>query len=129
MSNLNKNQKRDRRRRRIRARVFGTALRPRLSVFRSNSHIYCQIVDDQKGITLVSVSDKEVVADIKDKKGPESKVEILSKKDLAFAVGSMLALKSAKKKIKRVVFDRGGYKYHGRVAFLAEGARKGGLEF
>lgn len=115
-------QRRDKRRRRIRGRVSGTSLRPRLSVFRSNDHIYGQIINDEKGITLVSASDKELSADSKNKKG-------ITKKDLSFAVGELLAQKSTKKKIKKIVFDRGGFKYHGRVSSLAEGAKKGGLEF
>jgi large subunit ribosomal protein L18 len=126
---LKKNQQRSKRRRRIRARVFGTAKRPRLSVFRSNSHIYAQVIDDQKGVTLVSVNDKEITVNFKDKKDSKSESKVLSKKDMAFEVGVMLAAKAAKKKIKKIVFDRGGYRYHGRVTFLAEGARKGGLEF
>ena len=98
-------------------------------MFRSNSHIYAQVINDQKGITLVSANDKEISAEVKNKIDSESKAMNLVKKDLAFAVGELLAAKSAKKKIKKVVFDRGGYKYHGRVAALADGAKKGGLDF
>lgn len=129
MSSLNNIQKRNKRRKRIRARVSGTSLRPRLSVFRSNRHIYAQIIDDKKGITLVSASDKELLKVSNNKKVSDSQKKIIGKKDVASEIGGLLASKSAKKKIKRVVFDRGGYKYHGRIAALAEGARKGGLEF
>jgi large subunit ribosomal protein L18 len=104
---------------RVRAKVKGTEKRPRLSVFRSNKGIYAQIIDDESGKTLVSVSftDKGV------KKTKTSKTEV------AFLVGEALAVKALKAKIKKVVFDKGAYKYHGRVEKLAEGARKGGLDF
>ncbi len=111
-----------RRRKRIRAKIFGTKEVPRLSVFRSNKHIYAQIIDDERGVTMVSSSD----FNIKDlKKGNEN----LTKKEIAFKVGESLAKKALKKGIKKVAFDRGGYKYHGRVKSLAEGVRKGGLIF
>jgi large subunit ribosomal protein L18 len=129
MSSQRKIQQRGKRRRRIRARVFGTPDRPRLSVFRSNNYIYAQMIDDQKGLVLASANDKEIIAKGKDKKSSKSEKKVLSRKDLAFEVGILLASRAAKKKIKRIVFDRGGYKYHGRVAALAEGARKGGIEF
>jgi large subunit ribosomal protein L18 len=109
-------EKRSKRRKRIRAKIRGTKDRPRLCVFRSNKHIYAQIIDDEKGITLMAASDKGMT----DK-------EIGVKR--ARLVGEMLAKKALKKKIKKVVFDRSGYRYHGRVKALAEGARKGGLEF
>jgi len=95
--------------------------RPRLSVFRSNRHIFGQIIDDTKGITLVAFSDKVLAKINKSLKG--TKVEI------AGHVGEELAKKAKVKKISKVIFDRGAYKYHGRVKALAEGARKGGLEF
>lgn len=129
MVKLKKYQQREKRRKRIRARVSGTALRPRLSVFRSNKHIFAQIINDQKGVTLVSVNDKELSNEVKNKKESGSKENASGKKDLAFAVGGLLASKSLKKKIKKIVFDRGGYRFHGRVKAVAEGARKGGLEF
>ena len=93
--------------------------RPRLAVFRSHKSIYAQIIDDTKGKTLVAASEKTV-------KWPKKK---LTKTERAFAVGEALAAKALKKKIKAVVFDRRKYLYHGRVKALAEGARKGGLEF
>lgn len=105
----NKTQ-RDRRRTRIRAKVKGTVERPRLSVFRSNEHIYAQLIDDAKGETLASASGGAGVV-------------------AAAEVGKVLAKEALKVGIKKAVFDRGGYKYHGRVKALAEGARKGGLEF
>ncbi len=91
---------------RIRGKLSGTAERPRLSVFRSIKSIYAQVIDDDKAVTLASA------------KGVKSE-----------AVGAEIAEKAAKKKIKKVVFDRSGYRYHGRVKVLAEAARKGGLEF
>lgn len=99
----------------IRKRIYGTKDRPRLSVFRSNQHIFAQLIDDAAGKTLASVSD--LVA----KKG--------SKKAKAYETGKLLAAKAFKLKIKKVVFDRGGFLYIGRVAELGKGAREGGLEF
>jgi len=113
-----KQEKRYRRHRRVRAKVKGTKDCPRLSVFRSSQHIYVQLIDDNKGKTLVSFSDSE----IKKKKG-------LTKVQMAKQVGSSIAKKALEKKIKKVVFDRAGYKYHGRVKAVAEGARKEGLSF
>ncbi len=107
--------KRDRRRAKVRGRIFGTAKCPRLSVFRSGKHIYAQLVDDKKGETLIAACDLDF------KNG--------SKVDKAFRVGEELAKKANKEKIKKIIFDRGGYKYHGRVKAVAEGARKGGLKF
>ena len=106
------------RQRRIRAKISGTKERPRLSVFRSSSHIYAQLVDDNKGKTLASVKDSEIK-----KKGAKGKVE------LAKEVGRLIAEKAKGLKIEKVVFDRGGYSYHGKVKALAEGAREGGLKF
>ncbi len=101
---------RDRRRTRIRSKVKGTKERPRLSVFRSGKHIYAQLIDDVKGETLVAASGgANVIA--------------------ASEVGQSLAEKALKSGIKKTVFDRGGYKYHGRVKALAEAAREGGLQF
>ncbi len=102
------------RQKRVRKRVEGTDVRPRLSVFRSNKHIYAQIIDDLKGVTLVSQSDIS---------------ENGTKKDKAYNIGKKLAQKAIKKKISKVVFDRGGFLYHGRLEQLARGAREGGLEF
>jgi len=102
----------------VRARVAGTAQRPRLSVFRSNTGIFAQLIDDEKNVTLVSASTKEA-----DKKGKVNKTEA------ALALGKLIAQKAKDKKIETVVFDRGGNRYHGRVKAVAEGAREGGLEF
>ncbi|EKE13542.1 MAG: 50S ribosomal protein L18 [uncultured bacterium] len=106
------------RKNRVRAKIIGTTERPRLSVFRSNTHIYGQIIDDIKGKTLVAFSDLGIKA-----KAKESKTQI------AANVGEELAKKAIAKKIKKVVFDRNGFRFHGRVKALADGARKGGLEF
>ena len=106
------------RHRRVRAKIYGTAKMPRLCVFRSAKHIYGQLIDDEKSQTLVSASDLE----LRIKKG-KTKVE------KAKEVGKLIAKKAQKLKIEKVVFDRGGYKYHGRVKALAEGAREGGLKF
>lgn len=105
------------RHKRIRAKIIGTSARPRLSVFRSHRHIYGQLIDDEKAKTLLSVSDKEI------KNGKAAK------KEIAKDVGKLLAQKAQEKKIKEIVFDRGGYKFHGRIKAVAEGAREGGLKF
>ena len=114
---LEKQQKRYRRHKRIRSKIRGTAARPRLSVFRSLSHIYAQLVDDEKGKIIASASDLEL------KKSKKKKVE------KAKEIGKLISKKALEKKIEKVVFDRGGYQYHGRVKALAEGAREGGLKF
>lgn len=114
----NSNAQRLKRHRRVRKNISGTAERPRLNVFRSLNHIYAQIIDDTKGVTLVSASSMD-----KDFEGYGGNVEG------AKAVGLAVAKKAIDAGIKAVVFDRGGYVYHGRVAALAEGAREGGLEF
>lgn len=103
------------RHKKIRRKIFGTTKCPRLSVFRSGKHIYVQIIDDSSGKTLVSQSDL--------------KLNHALKKERAYQVGQKLAEKAKELKIKRIVFDRGGFLYHGRIEQLAEGARKGGLEF
>ena len=110
-----------RRHRRVRFRVQGTDSRPRLCVFRSLNHIYAQVIDDTKGCTLVSAStlDPEVRSET-DGKPKAGKAEL---------VGTALAKRALAKGIKQVAFDRGGYKYHGRVRALAEAARQGGLKF
>ena len=110
-----KTKLRKRRHARVRERGSGTAKKPRLSIFRSLSHIYVQLIDDDKGVTLVSADSREVKA-----KG---------KTAIAFEVGKLIAKKAVDKKITIAVFDRGGYKYHGRIKAVAEGAREGGLEF
>ena len=111
-------EQREVRKRRIRKKIFGTQSRPRLCVFRSIKRIYAQIINDKENKVLVSASDKEL-----------EKKEKISKKEKAFLVGKLLAEKAKKMKIEKVVFDRSGYKYHGRVKALAEGAREGGLKF
>lgn len=113
---LAKQINRVRRHKRIRKKISGTAACPRLCVFRSNKHIYLQLVDDEKGKILLSVSDAKI-------KSPGKKT------DVAMAVGVLLAKHALEKKIESVIFDRGGYKYHGRVKAAAEGARQGGLKF
>ena len=112
------NVSRVRRHVRVRKAISGTTERPRLNVYRSLSNIYAQIIDDTKGVTLVSASSK----DMKD-------ISYGGNKDAAKEVGKLIAQKAIENGITKVVFDRGGYLYHGRVAFLAEGAREGGLEF
>ena len=112
------NASRIKRHQRVRKNISGTAERPRLSVYRSLNHIYAQIIDDTKGTTLVSASSLD-----KDFEGYGGNI------DGAKAVGNLVAKKALEKGIKAVVFDRGGYIYHGRVAALADGAREGGLEF
>ncbi len=115
VKNENRNEARQKRHARIRNHISGTTQKPRLCVFRSNANIYAQIIDDIKGVTLVSASSKDltyggnVVA--------------------AQEVGKLVATKAIEKGIKNVVFDRGGYLYHGRVKALAEAAREAGLEF
>ena len=106
---------------RIRNKVSGTALRPRLAVFRSNKHIYAQVIDDIAGNTLVAASTME--AEI------ASKVEHTSTVEAAKAVGEAIAKKAMDKRITEVVFDRGGYIYHGKIQALAEAAREAGLQF
>lgn len=112
---------RKRRHRRIRTKISGTAGRPRLNVFRSLDHIYAQVIDDVEGKTLVSAStiDKGLRADISGK----------SKKEQATLVGKAVAERAKAAGISTVLFDRGGYLYHGRIKALADGAREGGLDF
>ena len=112
----NKYERRRIRRYRIRKRVQGEAARPRLSVFRSARHIYAQIIDDQKGATLVQASSRETTAADKGKLA------------ISTAVGKLVAERATSAGIKHIAFDRGGYRYHGRVKALADGARAGGLE-
>ena len=114
---LKKQEKRHRRHIRIKSRIKGTEKCPRLSVFRSNKYIYAQLIDDLNGKTLVSVSDVKI---------GKSK---LNKTEKAKELGSSLAKKAIDNKIEKIIFDRGGYKYHGRIKAVAEGAREGGLKF
>ena len=118
VSKKDKNQARLKRHIRIRSKVSGTAERPRLAVYRSNANISAQIIDDVKGITLVSASTLEKAFE-----------GIGSNKAAAKKIGLMIAERAKEKGITDVVFDRGGYLYHGRVSELAEGAREGGLKF
>ena len=104
---------------RVRKKIEGTPERPRLVVFRSSKHIYAQIVDDQKGVTIVGGADTSEGVQV-DGKGKVAR---------SFALGRFIAAKAKEKGIAKVVFDRGGYQYHGRVKAVADGARKGGLEF
>ncbi len=117
---LSKTDRRIRIRRRIRKKLEGTADRPRLAVFRSNTQIYVQLIDDKAGKTLVAASSKEKTVATNDK---------LKKTEQAALVGKLVAEKCKETGISNVVFDRGGYKYHGRVKSLAEAAREGGLKF
>jgi large subunit ribosomal protein L18 len=118
----NKYERRAIRRMRIRKRVSGDGTRPRLSVFRSAVHIYAQVVDDERGVTLVQASSLEKDLDFT---GIEAKGRIR----LSMAVGKLIAQRAQKAGVAKVCFDRGGYLYHGRVKALADGARAGGLEF
>ena len=118
VSRKDANKARLKRHKRVRAKISGTAARPRLAVYRSNANISAQIIDDVAGVTLVSASTYE-----KDFQGNGGN------KEAAREVGKILAEKAAAKGITEVVFDRGGYLYHGRVSELAEGAREGGLKF
>ena len=118
VSNVNKKAMRLHRHVRVRGKVSGTPERPRLNVFRSNANIYAQIIDDVNGVTLVAANTLE-----KEFEGATGNCEAAKK------VGQVLAERAKAKGIDKVVFDRGGYLYHGRVAALAEGARENGLEF
>ena len=118
VKNVNKNAMRLKRHIRVRGKISGTAECPRLNVFRSNANIYAQLIDDVNGITLVAANTLE-----KDFEGATGNIEAAKK------VGLVLAERAKAKGIEDVVFDRGGYLYHGRVAALAEGAREGGLKF
>ncbi len=109
-----KKEKRQKRHRRIRARVKGTAKCPRLAVFKSNQYIYAQLIDDEKGKTIIGLNDSKL-------KG--------KKMETAHKIGELIAKEALAKKIDKVVFDRGGYKYHGRIKAIAESARAKGLKF
>ena len=114
-----KNKARKKRQLRIRKRVIGSAIRPRLNVFRSSKHIYAQLIDDASGVTLASASslDKEL--------GLNNGANI----EAAAAVGTLIAKRAVEKGVSEVVFDRGGYLYHGRIQALADAAREAGLQF
>lgn len=118
VSKKDSNQARLRRHTRVRGKITGTVQRPRLNVYRSLNHIYAQIIDDVKGVTLVAASSVEKDFGMAG-----------GNKEAAKKVGDLIAKRAAEKGITEVVFDRGGYVYHGRVKELAEGAREGGLKF
>jgi large subunit ribosomal protein L18 len=117
MTVMTKPARRLRRRRRVRSKVRGTAERPRVSVFRSNRGIFAQLVDDEHGRTLAAVN------------WTEPELRSLSRMEQASRVGTLLAERAKEAGVERAVFDRGGYRYHGRVKALAESAREGGLDF
>jgi large subunit ribosomal protein L18 len=121
MASNTSREARNRRHERIRRDIHGTAERPRLNVFRSLQHIYAQVVDDDLGYTLVAASTLD----------PELREQLdgMNKSQQAARVGKLVAQRAVARGLKLVVFDRGGYPYHGRVKALADGAREGGLEF
>ncbi len=114
------NTKASQRKARVRSSLYGTQSRPRLTVYRSNHHIYAQIINDQTGQTLVSASDYSL---------PKTSLKGKTKSEIASQVGQLLAKQAQSKKIKTVCFDRGQYQYHGRIKSLAQAARQEGLEF
>lgn len=119
-----KRHKREMRHKRVRGKVYGTKERPRFVIFRSNKRLFGQLIDDDRGITLLGVSEEYK----KDKKNKAKKGEA-GKMHSAREFGRIFGKKALAKKIKKAVFDRGGYKYHGRIKAAAEGAREAGLEF
>lgn len=121
MAKTNREQARQRRHARVRRKVAGTAERPRLNVYRSNQHIYAQVIDDTSGRTIASAStlDKELRAQLAE----------LSSEERAKAIGRTVAERASAQGVQTVVFDRGGYPYHGRVKILAEASREAGLRF
>lgn len=119
ITKADKNAVRKKRHARVRAKLSGTAARPRLNVYRSNKHIYAQLIDDVNGVTLASASTQD----------KELNLESTGNVEAAVKVGELVAKRSVEKGIKSVVFDRGGYLYHGRVQALADAARENGLEF
>ncbi|XOB41047.1 MAG: 50S ribosomal protein L18 [Candidatus Nealsonbacteria bacterium] len=136
MSAKKKRSQRIKRHKKVRGKISGTGKIPRLCVFRSGKHIYAQLIDDEKNKVLASASDFKIkVKKVKVKKSSsddkkERKQEPLSSKlSVAFEVGKVIAKKAKELKIESIVFDRGGYKYHGRVKALADGAREEGLKF
>jgi large subunit ribosomal protein L18 len=119
ITKLDKNASRKKRHARVRAKLSGTAARPRLNVFRSNKHLYAQLIDDMSGTTLASASTME----------KDLNLESTSNVDAAKLVGELVAKRAVEKGITAVVFDRGGYLYHGRIQALADAARENGLQF
>lgn len=120
---LLKQEKRKRRYKSVRNKLKGTSKVPRLCVFRSNQHIYAQLIDDEKGKNILSLDDSKIG------KMKKEKCPLTGKKALAWHIGKNIAEESVKKGIKNIIFDRSGYKYHGRVKALADGAKQGGLKF
>lgn len=119
ITKLDKNASRKKRHARVRAKLSGTSARPRLNVFRSNKHIYAQVIDDLNGVTIASASSLD----------KEFSLESTNNVDAAQMIGELVAKRAVEKGITAVVFDRGGYLYHGRVQALADAARKNGLQF
>jgi large subunit ribosomal protein L18 len=119
ITKADKNKTRKRRHARVRAKIAGTAARPRLNVFRSNKHLYAQLIDDANGVTLASASTIE----------KDFGLESTGNQEAAAKVGELLAKRATEKGVASVVFDRGGYLYHGRVKALADAARENGLQF
>jgi large subunit ribosomal protein L18 len=119
ITKLDKNATRRKRHARVRAKLSGTSARPRLNVFRSNKHLYAQLIDDMSGVTLASASTME----------KDLNLESTSNVDAAKLVGELVAKRAVEKGITAVVFDRGGYLYHGRIQALADAARENGLQF
>jgi large subunit ribosomal protein L18 len=119
ITKLDKNASRKKRHARVRAKLSGTAARPRLNVFRSNKHLYAQLIDDMSGVTLASASTME----------KDLNLESTSNVDAAKLVGELVAKRAVEKGITSIVFDRGGYLYHGRIQVLADAARENGLQF
>lgn len=121
MANVARDKARKRRHQRVRRKIHGTSERPRLNVYRSIEHIYAQLIDDEAGVTLAAASsiDKKLRDELAEK----------NKQEQAHLVGKALAERAKEHGIESVVFDRGGYPYHGRVKALAEGSREGGLAF
>jgi large subunit ribosomal protein L18 len=119
ITKLDKNASRKKRHARVRSKLSGTAARPRLNVFRSNKHVYAQVIDDMSGVTLVSASTME----------KDLNLESTSNLEAAKLIGELVAKRAVEKGISAVVFDRGGYLYHGRIQALADAARENGLQF
>lgn len=127
---MDKRYKRERRHRRVRKKIFGTMKRPRLSVFRSNKYIYAQLIDDVKGVTIMASKMVKVLKNENKYEKYQKEISGLKGKVRdAYVVGRDLGERARKAKVKMVVFDRGGYKFTGRVAALAKGARDAGLLF
>lgn len=119
ITKADKNKTRKRRHARVRGKISGTASRPRLNVFRSNKHLYAQLIDDANGVTLASASTIE----------KDFGLESTGNQEAAAKIGELIAKRGAEKGVEAVVFDRGGYLYHGRIQALADAARENGLQF